>query len=144
MRSYGQRFVPARDDFAVRSTPRVNQASIDALQLPLPSDPRLVRVTDALLRDPTDNRDLEHWAGIAGASIRTLVRLFPRETGMTFRQWRRQARLLAALERLGAGLPVTRVARDVGCGGPAGARSTPGTRRGARGGPSPRACSGWA
>ena len=33
---------------------------------------------------------------------------------MTFRQWRRQARLLAALERLTAGEPVTSVAMAIG------------------------------
>jgi len=49
-----------------------------------------------------------------GASVRTLSRLFVADTGMTFRQWQRQARLLAALVRLAQREPVTRVALDLG------------------------------
>ncbi len=47
-------------------------------------------------------------------SERSLIRKFNAETGMTFRQWRRQARLLEALERLAAGDSVTAVAFAVG------------------------------
>jgi AraC-like DNA-binding protein len=91
-------------------------ATIDALplHLPDPSDPRVRRVTMALSENPADQRSLENWAVALGMSPRTLIRRFQSETGMTFRQWRRQARLLAALERLAAGGPVTSVAYDVG------------------------------
>lgn len=88
------------------------------LNLPLPRDPRLKRVTEALLSAPGDNRPLEDWARIAGAASRTLIRLFHRETGLTFREWRRQLRLLAALERLAEGHAVTTVALDLGYSGP--------------------------
>ncbi len=84
------------------------------LHLPMPTDPRLKAVADALLDDPGDQRSLIAWAAGAGASGRTLARLFVRDTGMTFRQWRRQARLLATLTRLAAGEPVTTVALDLG------------------------------
>jgi AraC-like DNA-binding protein len=57
---------------------------------------------------------LEQWARSAGASGRTLARLFRRETGMSFGAWRQQARLIEALTRLGAGEPVTHVALDLG------------------------------
>ena len=57
-------------------------------------------------------------ARTAGASTRTLARLFPRETGLGFAHWRQQARLLRALERLAAGEPVTTVALDLGYDGP--------------------------
>ncbi len=46
--------------------------------------------------------------------MRTLSRRFLAETGMTFRQWQRQARLLAALVRLAQREPVTSVALDLG------------------------------
>lgn len=46
--------------------------------------------------------------------MRTLVRLFPTQTGMTFREWRQQCRLLRALELLAAGDSVTRVALKLG------------------------------
>jgi AraC-like DNA-binding protein len=50
--------------------------------------------------------------------VRTLARLFRRETGLSFAAWRQQLRLLRALERLAAGEPVTAVALDLGYSGP--------------------------
>ncbi|HET6629440.1 MAG TPA: helix-turn-helix domain-containing protein, partial [Woeseiaceae bacterium] len=43
-----------------------------------------------------------------------LARLFVSETGLTFAEWRRQVRLLEAIDRLGKGQAVTRVALDLG------------------------------
>lgn len=86
----------------------------EPLHLPLPADPRLAAVTDALIADPGDRRDLADWARQAGASERTLARLFQRETGMTFGAWRQRRRLQAAIERLAAGDAVTTVALDLG------------------------------
>jgi len=88
------------------------------LSLPIPEDRRLRRITEALQADPGDTRDLTSWAREAGATPRTLIRLFRRETGMTFREWRRQLRLLAALERLARGEAVTNVALDLGYASP--------------------------
>ncbi len=87
---------------------------VASLSLPLPSDPRLRRVTDALINNPADARDLDQWANEVGASKRTLVRLFPAQTGMTFREWRQQRRLLRALELLNKGNSVTSVALETG------------------------------
>ena len=84
------------------------------LYLPMPADPRLRRITARFLADPAEPRGLEHWAREAGASARTLARLFDVETGMSFRAWRQQARLLRALELMASGAPVTTVALDVG------------------------------
>jgi len=84
------------------------------LDLPLPQDRRALAVAEALIADPADGRDLDVWARSAGASDRTLSRLFRRETGLTFGRWRQRRRLLAALERLAAGEPVTAVALDLG------------------------------
>lgn len=84
------------------------------LHLPLPRDARLRSITEMLLAEPGDDRDLAEWGRHAGASGRTLARLFRRETGMTFAGWRRRLRLMAALSRLAAGEPVTRVAYELG------------------------------
>lgn len=84
------------------------------LHLPRPSDPRLARVTDALLRDPADDRPFSAWARIAGASPRTLARLFAAQTGLSFRAYRQRARLLRALVELARGAAVTTVAIDLG------------------------------
>jgi AraC-like DNA-binding protein len=84
------------------------------LHLPRPSDPRLARIADTLLADPADATTLNQWAEQVGATARTIARLFLKDTGLSFAQWRQQRRLLAALERLGAGHSVTNVALDVG------------------------------
>jgi len=84
------------------------------LSLPMPRDRRLRRITEALRADPADARGLEAWAREAGASARTLARLFRTETGMSFGAWRQQVRLLRALEKLAAGEAVTSVAFDLG------------------------------
>jgi AraC-like DNA-binding protein len=88
------------------------------LHLPQPSDPRALHVARALAADPADPRPLAGFARPAGASVRTLARLFRRETGLSFAAWRQQLRLLRALERLASGDPVTTVALDLGYGGP--------------------------
>jgi len=82
--------------------------------LPLPGDSRLRSLTDAVSTDPANAQLLKDWARTLGMSERNLIRKFNAETGMTFRQWRRQARLLGALERLAAGKSVTTVAFEVG------------------------------
>ncbi|MGE8488865.1 MAG: helix-turn-helix domain-containing protein, partial [Paraburkholderia nemoris] len=54
------------------------------------------------------------WAAWAGVAPRTLSRRFVAETGLTFAQWRQQARLLRALELVADGLPVTTIALELG------------------------------
>jgi len=89
-------------------------AKEESLGLPRPEDVRLVRITDALASDLSDNRHLEHWAKWAGIAPRTLSRRFVAETGLTFAQWRQQARLLRALELVADGMPVTTIALELG------------------------------
>jgi AraC-like DNA-binding protein/mannose-6-phosphate isomerase-like protein (cupin superfamily) len=84
------------------------------LSLPLACDKRVRQLCEALLANPSDERSLEAWAPRVGASARTLARLFVSETGLTFAEWRRQMRLLEAIDRLGKGQTVTRVALDLG------------------------------
>ena len=66
------------------------------------------------MADPADPRDLSGFAAIAGASVRTLARLFRTETGMSFQQWRRQLRMTEALSLIAQGVPSAKVARAVG------------------------------
>ncbi|MDO8041356.1 helix-turn-helix domain-containing protein [Janthinobacterium sp. SUN137] len=82
--------------------------------LPLPTDPRLVRVARAVLDDLADERGVEVLAAWAGVSPRTLARRFTIETGFTPSAWRQRARILRALELLAAGQPVTTIALDLG------------------------------
>lgn len=87
---------------------------VTPLHLPMPRDARLKRITDALIRDPANGDPLSRWARRAGASARTLARLFLKETRLTFGAWRQQLRLMKALERLAAREPVTQIALDLG------------------------------
>jgi AraC-like DNA-binding protein len=84
------------------------------LYLPLSNDKRLMRIMETLLENPGDERSFEQLATDSGASTRTLSRLFSKSTGMGFGEWRKQLKLLAAIDRLGQGHPVTRVALDLG------------------------------
>jgi AraC-like DNA-binding protein len=95
---------------------RLGQLAEQPLNLPWPRDPRAQTVARALEAEPGDNRPLEDWAREAGASARTLARLFLGDCGLTFGQWRQRLRLLSSLERLGAGEAVTTVALDLGYG----------------------------
>lgn len=78
--------------------------------LPLPHDRRLLGIYAALQENPADPRPLAAWAATAGAAERTLARLFQRDTGMRFGQWRQRLRLLMSLDALESGTPVTAVA----------------------------------
>lgn len=88
------------------------------LHLPCPRDRRLLKVTQAMLRQLGDDRGLEGWAAWAGMSPSTLSRLFRQETGLSFAQWRQQARLSHALTRLAQGAPVANVADETGFASP--------------------------
>jgi len=93
---------------------RLQRLEPTPLYLPIPADARLRRITDTLAVNPGKRTGLEAWAKEAGASARTLARLFVKETGLTFGAWRQQARLLKALEWLAEGRPVTAIALDLG------------------------------
>ena len=86
----------------------------EALALPLPEDRRLKLVTQSLLDNLSDQRDLAAWAACAAMSPRSFSRHFVAETGLAFADWRLRARLLRALELLMDGSPVTAVALEVG------------------------------
>jgi AraC-like DNA-binding protein len=75
---------------------QLHQQRIAPLASAMPRDKRIRKVVEALLSDPADNRGFEDWSRFAGASQRTLARLFQSETGMTFRAWRQQLRLQRA------------------------------------------------
>lgn len=92
----------------------LRQAESTPLHLPMPSDERALRVTERLLAAPGDDRGLESWGREAGASGRTLARIFVAETGLTFGAWRKRLLLQEAVKRLGSGEQVTAVAYDLG------------------------------
>jgi len=84
------------------------------LVIPMPRDPRLRRVCTALLDAPSDRRTIEGWSEIAGASARTLARLFESELALTFTAWRQRVRFHNALEAIARNEPIERIAADNG------------------------------
>ena len=88
------------------------------LDLPMPRDPRAARVARALLEHPDADGGLDEWAERAGASRRTLARLFRSETGFSFNEWRSRLRAMDGLARLSSGEPVGSVAAAVGYASP--------------------------
>jgi AraC-like DNA-binding protein len=84
------------------------------LQLPTPRDDRARRVADVLRDSPDAHDSVAALARRAGASRRTIERLFARDTGLTMAEWRRRLRLLHAVRLLAEGQTVTEVALAVG------------------------------
>ena len=90
------------------------QARTQDLALPLPSDRRARALADRVQTKPGESASLADLARGAGASLRTLQRLFPAETGLTLEAWRQKARLIAAVAALSEGAPVGVTAADCG------------------------------
>lgn len=95
---------------------QMSHLSVSPLELPIPEEPRLKKIYLGFQKNPADNRTLEDWGRVVGATGRTLARYFRSETGMSFGQWRQQIRILEALRRLGMGEAVTAVAMELGYG----------------------------
>lgn len=71
--------------------------------MPMPTDSRVRRVAELALADVRGRRDLPDLAHEAGVSQRTVARIFPLETNLTFKKWRQRVRMMAAIEELGRG-----------------------------------------
>jgi len=93
-----------------------NDAS-DDLSLPSPRDARLIRVAEAMMRRPADDRNLSAWADVANLSPRSLMRRFVAETGLSFTAWRRRLRLIHAIGLMEGGASATSAALDSGFAG---------------------------
>jgi AraC-like DNA-binding protein len=88
------------------------------LQLPHPSDPRALRIVDALVADPGDERTLQQLCKACGGSKRTIQRLFLTETKMSFAKWRQQFRILHGMRLVASGEKVTAAALASGYNSP--------------------------
>lgn len=89
-------------------------SGIEPLRLPVPGDERIARLLAHLRNEPSDTTSLDAWARHLAMSQRSLMRRIRDETGMPFRELRRQVRIIVSLERLALGQSVTNVALDVG------------------------------
>jgi AraC-like DNA-binding protein len=80
----------------------------------LPKDSRALAVAKVVLADPTPRLPLSHLCASAGVSVRTLQRAFRKDVGIDFEHWRRQVRLMKAVEMLVAGASVKEVSFAIG------------------------------
>lgn len=88
--------------------------SIEKHRLPMPADPRLRRLVDAITAHPADGATTTTWAKRIGMGERTLNRLLVQETGLSFGRWRQQLHIILALQRLSRGASVQSVASELG------------------------------
>jgi AraC-like DNA-binding protein len=84
------------------------------LEIKLPTDERARRVAEHIRGDLTATAPISRLVEGSGAGVRTIERLFLRETGLTVGRWRQRAKVLAALQRLAAGDSVTAAGLAVG------------------------------
>jgi len=84
------------------------------LGIELPQDKRLRALCQAVLAAPTRHATLEGWAGDAGASPRTVARLFRQQLGTSFGPWRQQVLLARALTMAAQGRPMGLIAAELG------------------------------
>jgi len=115
VRGYEQRDRSERMELVTRLLLcELQNAEQRAIHVPAPSDSRLKKVCKQLLDNPSRQERLDWLADAAGASSRTLARLFQRELHMTFVKWRQHVRLVRALSQIALGDPMKKVARDNG------------------------------
>ncbi len=105
---------PEHDRLAGVLLDLISQAREIDLMLPLPVDPRAIKLAQQLLAAPGDKQALEALISSTGASLRTLQRCFAEETGMTIDAWRQKARLVFSAGELAEGASVTQA--SLACG----------------------------
>jgi len=89
----------------------IAEATRQPMLLPLPTDKRLAPLLKTPERLPPELQVLEQQIG---ASSRTIGRIFQRETGMSYQQWRQQWRLMRAMELLATGRSLSYCAFESG------------------------------
>ena len=82
--------------------------------LKLPKDRRLEQLCRHLLSSLDQSESIGQLGAKVGLSERSIVRLFPQETGLTLHRWRQQARLMHAFALAEQGKPLGSIANELG------------------------------
>ena len=82
--------------------------------LPMPGSPAGRRLAELAFGDRRNRLAAGELASRAALSLRSASRLFPAETGLTFKRWRQRARIVQAMHRLGRGIPIAQVSAEFG------------------------------
>ncbi len=94
------------------------RASRVPLGVELPEDKRLRALCEAVIEQPARWETLDQWARAAGASGRTVARLFRSQLGTSFGQWRQQVLLAHALTLAARKRPMASIAAELGYASP--------------------------
>lgn len=92
----------------------LSNAPTAVYQLPFPSDKRLIMMLDALHQTPSNRFSLAQWGNLVGASSRTLSRLFKKETGLNYTEWRQRLTIQIAIRKMAQGDTIANVAHELG------------------------------
>lgn len=93
---------------------RLTSAAPVTLQLPFPTDPKLLKILFMQQQQPGLKYDLTTWGRIVGASSRTLSRSFKRQTGLTYNQWRQRLTVHVAISQMAEGQSIANIASTLG------------------------------
>jgi len=80
----------------------------------LPTDHRARAIAETVMENPAERQSLAVMCARSGASVRTIQRVFRREVNSDFESWRRQVRLMKAVELLVSGRSVKEVSFALG------------------------------
>lgn len=83
---------------------------LSRFQLPYPNDQRVAEIVRRIEENPGDRMTLKEWAKNLRLSDRTIERVFQKETGLSFHNWRLQIRIFVARQLLESGASVKEVA----------------------------------
>jgi len=92
----------------------IQRAHSLAVQIPWPNDKRLIKICESLLQSPDQLKDLNTWADEIGTSSRTLMRMFQKETGLSYRAWIQQMHIALALSKIADGLSISQISESLG------------------------------
>jgi AraC-like DNA-binding protein len=93
---------------------QIDRASPVPTMLPMPKDPRALALAQRIIANPERTIAFGAQCHQAGVSLRTMQRIFRRDVGTDFETWRRQVRLMKAVELLASGRSIKEVAFAVG------------------------------
>ncbi|WP_111309175.1 AraC family transcriptional regulator [Confluentibacter sediminis] len=82
--------------------------------LPTSQDQRIKLILDALMNDLSSKHTIDYYANQSFVSPRTLSRLFNKELGMSFGDWKMRLKLMEAVKQLGEKKSVKEIAFDLG------------------------------
>lgn len=92
----------------------IHRANLLSIQIPWPKDKRLLKICQQLLHSPNHSKDLTDWADDIGTSSRTLMRMFQKETGLSYRAWIQQMHITHALSKISNGESIAQISEALG------------------------------